>query len=667
MAVKTLRGKLAVSISAVTLVCMMIMAVITYNISSGQVEKLSIDSYRVSTENTTNQIRTWLTAEQELLLNQAAMIEVTKEYEQKFLAEYLTGIVNGYNEEGYIYDLYYTSQENVMASGTGYVPDPSVDFTKRSWYQEALGTDGVAFSTPYRDYDSGSLVITLSVRIMDGGTVKGVLAADIFVDTLVQIVGSQTLPEDSYCFLADSAYGVVTHPGDAFAYVDDEPVSIDAGGIASYAELAQAVKGGKTSVTLKDYDGVTRTFYINPIEDCGWYVITAVSSSVIQKQTSLLFRAYAVILLASVLVVVGVVVLLAKTVTRPIVKLTEQIQSGSVGQSSAVSSTKEIEELYMEFNKLMGNLSGLLSVCGQAEQDLDGFGSSIQKVTEEITAGIGKVDEQMDRIVDTLNSQAEDMEERKKGLELFDESVSLFRTNFTVMEGSIAAMISHLGESVQSAKELETSSDISGGHVRNIYEDIGRLEEMSENITVIVSTIMGISSQTNLLALNASIEAARAGEAGKGFAVVAEEIRVLAGNTAQATENIRSQVSGIQTLIQSIAKVIAGASQDFDKNVSASQKVLELLMKINGSVADAEKVNGELKASLQEFIENQRMITQMFHSIDENIRICQEAGVEALESTKQQTQTAEELITQSRQFAALSEDFRETTGKFKQS
>lgn len=145
MAVKTLRGKLAVSISAVTLVCMMIMAVITYNISSGQVEKLSIDSYRMSTENTTNQIRTWLTAEQELLLNQAAMIEVTKEYEQEFLAGYLTGIVNGYNEEGYIYDLYYTSEENVMASGTGYVPDPSVDFKKEAGIRKLLVRTGWHF------------------------------------------------------------------------------------------------------------------------------------------------------------------------------------------------------------------------------------------------------------------------------------------------------------------------------------------------------------------------------------------------------------------------------------------------------------------------------------------------------------------------------------------
>lgn len=666
MAVKTLRGRLAVSISAVTLACMMVMAIITYNISSGQVENLSIESYRMGTENTTNQIRTWLTAEKELLLNQAAMIEVTKEFGQEFLTGYLTGIVNGYNEEGYIYDLYYTSEENVMASGTGYVPDPSVDFTKRSWYQAALSTNGAAFSTPYRDYDSGSLVITLSARVMEGNKVRGVLAADIFVDTLIQIVGSQALPSDSYCFLVDSAYGVVTHPSEAFAYVEDEPISIDAGKIASYQQLAEAVKGGKTSVTLKDYDGVTRTFYINPIEECDWYVVTAISSSVIQKQTALLFRTYAVILLVSVLLVIGVVVLLAKTVTRPIVKLTAQIQSGSVGQNDSGSSTREIEQLYTEFNKLMSNLSGLLSVCGTAEKDLDGFGGSIKEITEEITAGTRNVKGQMDRIVHTLNCQAEDMQNKQKNLELFDESVSLFQNNFNDMEQSISGMLTHLEESVHSAQVLEKSSNISGGHVRNIYTDISHLEEMSKNITDIVSTIMGISSQTNLLALNASIEAARAGETGKGFAVVADEIRVLAGNTSQATENIRSQINGIQTLIQNISQVIANAAQDFDKNVTVSQKVLELLTKINASAAEAGKINSGLEESLQAFVENEKLITQIFRSVDENIRICLDASVEALESTKQQTQTADELMVQSGRFIELSEDFQRTTEKFKQ-
>ena len=78
---------------------------------------------------------------------------------------------------------------------------------------------------------------------------------------------------------------------------------------------------------------------------------------------------------------------------------------------------------------------------------------------------------------------------------------------------------------------------------------IGGLERPAEGMVRIgdvVNLINNIASQTNLLALNATIEAARAGEAGKGFAVVASEVKNLANQTAKATEDISSQIAGMQ-------------------------------------------------------------------------------------------------------------------------
>src|SRR5450755_3889605 len=76
---------------------------------------------------------------------------------------------------------------------------------------------------------------------------------------------------------------------------------------------------------------------------------------------------------------------------------------------------------------------------------------------------------------------------------------------------------------------------------------MNQLGQAAREIGKVTETINEISSQTNLLALNATIEAARAGSAGKGFAVVANEIKLLAQQTASATEDIKVRIGGVQS------------------------------------------------------------------------------------------------------------------------
>jgi len=92
----------------------------------------------------------------------------------------------------------------------------------------------------------------------------------------------------------------------------------------------------------------------------------------------------------------------------------------------------------------------------------------------------------------------------------------------------------------------------------NVVTELSEKSKTIANITTTISAISAISEQTNLLALNASIEAARAGEQGKGFAVVAEEVKVLAEQSALATQEISKEIKDIQNQIESAVTSMSG-------------------------------------------------------------------------------------------------------------
>ncbi len=156
------------------------------------------------------------------------------------------------------------------------------------------------------------------------------------------------------------------------------------------------------------------------------------------------------------------------------------------------------------------------------------------------------------------------------------------------------------------ARGVSRTADLARGSVERMKQADGTIRSLlaaADQIGAVVQLINSIASQTNLLALNATIEAARAGEAGKGFAVVATEVKNLANQTAQATEEITAQIAHVQSVTRDTAEVIqhvGGMIHDID----------EIAVGIAGAAEEQSAAIDEISRSIREASAGVRTVAQ---------------------------------------------------------
>ncbi len=161
------------------------------------------------------------------------------------------------------------------------------------------------------------------------------------------------------------------------------------------------------------------------------------------------------------------------------------------------------------------------------------------------------------------------------------------------------------------ARNSEKARGIAGDAVhrgKSASDKVNTLGQAASDIGKVTELITEISEQTNLLALNAAIEAARAGEAGKGFAVVANEIKELARQTPEATQDIKNKIEGIQSStsetvreIGQMSEVIGKVNEIVSVIATAVEEQSVTTREIAGNVANAstgiEEVNRNVAQS----------------------------------------------------------------------
>lgn len=303
-----------------------------------------------------------------------------------------------------------------------------------------------------------------------------------------------------------------------------------------------------------------------------------------------------------IIVTLVVIVLLAifgwRTLVRvlgPLVAMRRQMEdiSGAAGENADLSMrlelkrSDEVGQTAQAFNNMMDTFEGMVA---QIRESAEAIASS----SRQIAAGNENLSQRTDQQAASLAETASSLEE-------------------------ITATVKQTADYADQAKDASGSVDqrarSAGDVAKRTTEAMGDIRQASEKITSIIKAIDDIAFQTNLLALNASVEAARAGEQGRGFAVVAQEVRKLAGRSAEEAAQIRHLVD------DSVAKVSEG---ELLVNASSKhlQEIIDSLGEVTRYVTEIAGATHEQSAGIDQINQAISQLDQVTH---QNARLVQEA------------------------------------------
>ncbi|MBD2203062.1 methyl-accepting chemotaxis protein [Calothrix sp. FACHB-1219] len=189
------------------------------------------------------------------------------------------------------------------------------------------------------------------------------------------------------------------------------------------------------------------------------------------------------------------------------------------------------------------NAGEFQQLSDNANQMINSLKSSIRQMAD-VAIAVASSAEQLTAVSQEMSANAEQTSEQATSASASAEQVN---QNSSTVVTAVEEMNASIREI---AKTVANSATVAAKAVKtaeSTNQNIAKLGQSSVEIGKVIKVITAIAQQTNLLALNATIEAARAGDAGRGFAVVANEVKELAKQTANATEDISQRIEAIQT------------------------------------------------------------------------------------------------------------------------
>ena len=509
-------------------------------------------------------------------------------------------------------------------------------------------------STIFQD----NLGITMGMPVKENGETAFYLVGVYKYDMLNDVLSSINIGKNGMAYMVNHEGIVTGHPDQSKVQAKSTLLQLGGGN----EEAIKSVTTGETGSTEFDIDGQQMLVAFSPIHGTQWALVIQVPKSDYNNLINGAMIVAGICTLVVLFLSILVILRMARSISKPVKNVTNRMLCLSDGDlHTEVAHIRSGDELEIMTRTLADTVESVNRYISDIHQVLSGVADGNLQIEPQvqykgdftlIRNSLVTILASMDKTISGFRAAATRLAQMAE--ELSGQSGQLHQASLEQNQATevLVDEVTHVKEQLAGViKSSDQTHTMTGEITRKVQEANTQMDSLSnamsnissnaQEITSIAKAIDNIAFQTNILALNASVEAARAGSAGRGFAIVADEVKELAGKSAQEAQNAMDIVTNTRAVIQ--------------EGVELNASTAESLQAIYGVSTEISKISDQLVAAVQgqenALISMEERIATISSIADRNLQ----SAVGTSQSSELLAKEAEELQMQVKKFALKEE------------